>query len=116
MARRHNPLADRLARLENANRAHLWSFTLDDGSTGSLPIGAVLDAISDALTRIDQPHVDHAPVSAELRLLARVADGSETSMLGRTAIELARQAVEDADSTGAQKPRAGRRRRHEVGE
>ncbi|QRX90850.1 hypothetical protein [Streptomyces noursei] len=97
MARRHHPLADRLARLEAANRADRWHFALTDGSTASLPIGAVLDAAHDALTRLDTPPDQHPAITRELRLLARVADDSEPSMLGRLAIQLAREAVGEAE-------------------
>ncbi|AJC60167.1 hypothetical protein [Streptomyces sp. 769] len=99
MTRRRNPLADRLARLEAANRADRWHFTLTDGSTATLPIGAVLDAIHDAI-HYTAPETDtnHRPaISRELHLLARVADDSETSMLGHLAVDLARNVVEGAD-------------------
>ncbi|WP_327156360.1 hypothetical protein [Streptomyces tubercidicus] len=105
MARRRNPLADRLARLEAAARVGMWHFTLDDGSTASLPAVTVLDVMGDALTyAAADPVAEPPPISRELRLLARVADGSETSVLGRTVVQLARHIVEEAENgeNGAQ--------------
>jgi hypothetical protein len=103
MNRRRNPLAARLARLEAAHDAELWHFTLTDGSTASLPVGVVLDATGDALDRLDRldtPGAEHPPASRALRLLARVADDTETSMLGRLAVQLAREVVEQEAARG----------------
>jgi len=98
MARRRNPLVDRLARLEAAARVGMWHFTLDDGSRASLPAGTVLDVMGDALAYAADHVAEPPPISRELRLLARVADGSETSVLGRTVIQLARHIVEEAEN------------------
>ncbi|MFI9261157.1 hypothetical protein ACIGT4_26130 [Streptomyces sioyaensis] len=104
MARRRNPLADRLARLEAAARVGMWHFTLDDGSRASLPAVTVLDVMGDALAYAADHVAEPPPISRELRLLARVADGSETSVLGRTVVQLARDIVDEAENAenGAQ--------------
>lgn len=93
MARRKNKLADRLARLEESSRVGMWQLTLVDGSTAALPVVTVIDALADLFDRAGQPEVAHGPLSREIRLLARVAEDSETSMLGRTVVVLAREAV-----------------------
>lgn len=93
---RHNAFAYRLARLEAAARSDLWYLTLDDGRAESLPVGAVLIAMREALARLHNPDVANPPLSRELLLLARVAEGTESSVLGASAIALARQAVEEA--------------------
>lgn len=96
MPRRHT-LAARLDRLEAAHRAHFWRFTLTDGQRASLPVDVVLDAMADAFDRLDDPNAEHPPASKALRLLARVAEDTEASLLGRTAVQLAREVVGQAD-------------------
>ncbi|MEU7581959.1 hypothetical protein AB0B50_30725 [Streptomyces sp. NPDC041068] len=101
MTRRRRDFRDRLTALENANRADRWHFTLTDGTTASLTIGAVLDALQEAIVRTDDTALDERPaLSRELRLLARVADDSEASMLGRLAVDLARQVVDAEQAEG----------------
>lgn len=107
MARRSTSFAARLARLEDAHRADLWAFTLDDGRTGSVRVGAVLDAMNEALDRIRAPDADHPPPSRTLRLLARVADGTEPSLLGAAAVMFARQAITQPPSSTAPGPATG---------
>ncbi|MFD9905888.1 hypothetical protein [Streptomyces sp. NPDC059063] len=108
MTRRRRTIADRLAALENADRADRWTFTLINGRTASLPVGAVLDAVAEAFDRLDDEDQDEGATAAErpepsreLRLLARVADDSETSMLGSLAVRLARATVAQHDAQGA---------------
>lgn len=96
MARRKNKLVDRLARLEESSRVGMWQLILADGSTAALPVVTVIDALADLFDRAGQPEVDHGPLSREIGLLARVAEDSETSMLGRTVVVLARKAVLEA--------------------
>ncbi|MEV0440905.1 hypothetical protein AB0I84_45385 [Streptomyces spectabilis] len=107
MIRRRRTIADRLAALESADRADRWTFTLDDGRTATLPVGAVLDALAEAFDRLGDGDQDEAATATEdvepsraLRLLARVADDSEPSMLGSLAVQLARAAVAQHDARG----------------
>lgn len=95
MPRRHT-LAARLDRLEAAHRADLWHFTLTDGQRATLPVGVVLDAMGDALDRLGNSDAEHPLPSRALLLLARADDDTETSLLGRTAIQLARQVTVQA--------------------
>ncbi|MGC5401400.1 hypothetical protein ACPXCP_37380, partial [Streptomyces sp. DT20] len=86
MARRKNPVADRLARLEDASRESIWQRTLEDGTTAALPVVTVMDALAELFGfPVDADQDDDEPSSGpprltlthEIRLLARVAEGLE---------------------------------------
>ncbi|ARP70096.1 hypothetical protein LK07_10185 [Streptomyces pluripotens] len=104
MARRKNKLADRLARLEDASREGMWQLTLEDGTAAALPVLTVMDALAELFgfpVDADQDDDERSSgpprltLTHEIRLLARVAEGSETSMLGRTVVALAKEAVRE---------------------
>jgi hypothetical protein len=104
MTRRKSKVADRLARLEDASREGMWQLTLEDGTAAALPVLTVMDALAELFgfpAGGDQDDDERSPgpprptLTHEIRLLARVAEGSETSMLGRTVVALAKEAVRE---------------------
>lgn len=98
---RHNPLVDRLARLEASRAQSTAVFTLVDGRTERLAILDVLDAMGAAMRMLADPGAEHPAPSRTLRVLARVDPATETSVLTATAVHVAREVVALADEQEA---------------
>lgn len=89
-------IRSRLARLEDAARVPAWEFTTVDGRRVSVPMTTVLSVVSEGLALMLEPDPDYPNASRDLMLLAQVDPASESSMLGRTLVQLAAAAREGA--------------------
>ncbi|URN12499.1 hypothetical protein LUW77_14970 [Streptomyces radiopugnans] len=97
---RRSPLAARLARLEAAARVNMWTFTLTDGRTVEVPIEVVLDILGEGLPFVLEPDADYPQASRDLLLIAQADDTAETSLLGRTVVQIAREARRQREGKG----------------
>ncbi|MGW1801917.1 hypothetical protein ACWCQN_39915 [Streptomyces sp. NPDC001984] len=87
-------LIGRLARVEAALKVPLWLFRLVTGRPTSMPVKSVLAVLAEAMAIVYDPDGEHPPLSKNLLLLAQADDTAEPSVVGRSAIQLARQARE----------------------